>query len=324
MKKCMGCMRDYSEENEKCPVCGYSEQQRKIDIERMPEALEPERILDGRYIIGRVLGYNDYSIKYIAWDALLQNRVVIKEYFPIDTGVRTDKKSKIQFRKPKDKKRFEAGRKIFDEEAVKLWKNQEIEGIVDVYRVFQENDTSYMVTEYLSGQTLQDYLDDLDSIETKVTLMDAAVPKILDAVEAAHRKKIGHKNLTPEQIYITDMGEIKLIGFGNARWRYFHNILKTDIYFEQESYIAPEILRGDNANLNADLYSIGVICYRILKRKELPVVKKKRARVKLPANGYKNVLRMLLTANPSKRPQSIEQLREKCGENEIRRLWANG
>ena len=74
MKKCMGCMRDYAENYERCPVCGYSEEQIKIEQGEKPEILSPETILGGRYIIGRVLSYTEYAITYIAWDALLQNR----------------------------------------------------------------------------------------------------------------------------------------------------------------------------------------------------------------------------------------------------------
>ena len=76
MKKCMGCMRDYNENYDKCPVCGYSTWNIEEDIRKKEDSLKAETILNARYIIGRVLSYTEYGITYLAWDALLQKKLL--------------------------------------------------------------------------------------------------------------------------------------------------------------------------------------------------------------------------------------------------------
>ena len=81
-------MRDYNDNYDRCPVCGYSAWNIEEDIRQKEDSLKAETILNARYIIGRVLSYTEYGITYLAWDALLQQRVVIKEYLPVNSSRR--------------------------------------------------------------------------------------------------------------------------------------------------------------------------------------------------------------------------------------------
>ena len=77
-KRCMGCMKTYSQEYDVCPHCGY------VDGTPAKEAyhMEPGTVLHGKYIVGRVIGYGGFGVTYIGWDSVLEQVVAIKEYLP--------------------------------------------------------------------------------------------------------------------------------------------------------------------------------------------------------------------------------------------------
>ncbi|MGN1123550.1 MAG: serine/threonine protein kinase, partial [Eubacterium sp.] len=74
----MGCMRDYDENVDVCPYCGY---QKDTPVKELYH-LVPGTILNKKYIVGKVLGFGGFGVTYIGWDALLEKTVAIKEYLP--------------------------------------------------------------------------------------------------------------------------------------------------------------------------------------------------------------------------------------------------
>lgn len=324
MKKCMGCMRDYSGNNGKCPVCGYSDEEAKAMANAGLEALPPETILGGRFILGRVLSNSDFSIVYIAWDALLQRRVVIKEYFPIGLGVRNPGSSEIEFPSAGAKTIFEKGRSVFEKEIQILNQNQEIREIVDVYRMIRENSTSYMVMEYLEGCTLQDYLDDNPKLDAQSA--KAIFSLIADGVAAIEENGIAHYNLTPDNIYLEKSGRIRLLDFGLAK-KELYRLMQKKMYYYREEYIAPEILLGNEASMNADLYSLGSIFYYMIKRKELKSSvrrSKRHQQIRMDNKADERIVNLLCEVHPEMRPESLEQLWQVCSAEDRRGFLENG
>lgn len=72
--RCMGCMEEYDDNTTVCPYCGYVKGTPAKEIYQ----LQPESILSGRYIIGKVLGFGGFGITYIAWDSVLEKKVAVK------------------------------------------------------------------------------------------------------------------------------------------------------------------------------------------------------------------------------------------------------
>ena len=305
----MGCMRDYSEEYTSCPVCGYSEEDIDEEAKKRPDALRAETILAGRYIVGRVLSYTEYAITYMAWDALLQKRVAIKEYFPINAGKRMKKEILIKADREKESVFFQ-GKDGFYHEIEKWNKNQDISSIIKIYRCVQENGTVYMIMEYLQGYTLQDYIEEkgkLNSEEATKLLME-----ILQVIKELHDREINHWNLAPDNIYMDENQKIILIDPGVAKKQYFYCVEgNLDIY--RREFIAPELLNGENVYKNADLYSAGAIFYFMLTGKEPKdsTVRRKKKDLKMHNKKHEKILRILMEKKPEKRPQDVQQF-EKC------------
>ena len=77
--KCPNCMQSVSEGESICHYCGF-------DIggyEEKPNCLKPFTVLQGKYMIGRVIGVGGFGITYIGWDVNLQTYIAIKEYYPV-------------------------------------------------------------------------------------------------------------------------------------------------------------------------------------------------------------------------------------------------
>lgn len=280
MKKCFGCMRNLNDWEQICPSCGYSEEEIENNKKSFPESLPIGCVLSGRYIIGRVLSYSDFSMVYIAWDALLQQRVAVKEYFPFDYGYRKDDAKDISFASEKFRQSFEEGRYLFDQEAEELNRNQDLECIPAVYRCIHENNTSYIVMEYLEGITLEDYLEKEDKIP--VQFADRMFQRILKELESLHKRKIFHWNISPDNIYLVENDKLYFMDFGKAKRKlYLLSDGKADIY--KKGYQAPELIKMGKCDKKADIYSVGAIYYKLMTG-EIPDVKKKKK-----CRGQKNL-----------------------------------
>lgn len=322
MKKCMGCMRDYNDNYDRCPVCGYSAWNIEEDIRQKEDSLKAETILNARYIIGRVLSYTEYGITYLAWDALLQQRVVIKEYLPVNSSRRKAGEEIARVLRSQDNT-FVSGRGAFEKEIMQLNRNQDISSLVNVYRCIRENGTSYMVMEYLEGYTLQDYVEEYGKIPGEQAR--ELLAKLLAAVEQLHERGICHWNIDPDNIYLSETGEIHLIDPGYAKKRYFY-LVKGDIDIYRREYIAPELLLGHHVEPNADLYSLGAVYYFMLTGRDPKdsTAKRKRKDLKIGTWSEDLTLALLMRPKPERRPADVQTFREQYEILSKRRMEKNG
>jgi serine/threonine-protein kinase len=137
--------------------------------------------------------------------------------------------------------------------------------VVTVHDWGREGDTTYMVMEYVHGQSLRDLLDrrarlDLDSVRAVVRGMGAAL-------DHAHAKGIVHRDVKPENVLLAD-GEwtdrtVKVVDFGVAR-ALAESRLTTDSVIGTMHYIAPEQLSDGEVDARADVYALGVMTYELL------------------------------------------------------------
>lgn len=315
MKRCMNCMSEYSEQNSRCPKCGFSEAE-MFGAQKLPEdILKPETVLQGRFVIGRPLSCSDYSFVYIAWDGVLRRCVVIREYFPKRLAKRGA--DNIINSTGREQALFERGKMDFESEALKLHCNQDIKQIVNIYRIIKENNTVYEVMEYLKGISLADVMG--TGLEQAGISEKKLLDEIINTVKILHARGIGHYNLSPDNIYITDTG-IKLLDFGEAKHK-MYQASKGRIVHYQEEYIAPELLLCRGVRMNADLYSIGILEYELCTGKKAPLSIRRRRRKALKTGNAENEKEINLLADPDgeSRPDSIEEFYKIAGRNDQRR-----
>ena len=208
-KYCMRCMLPI-EKGDICPRCGEIEPQRKL-----PHLLLPGTILKERYLIGNALGQGGFGITYIGCDLLLNMRVAIKEYFPNGYANRNVFSSaEVTVSNQQQAEFLESGKDKFLREARVLAEFHDEEGIVDVRDYFKENNTAYIVMEYLDGITL---LECLKAKCISPALMIEMITPVMNSLEKIHAKQVIHRDISPDNIMMMRSGKLKLMDFGAAR-----------------------------------------------------------------------------------------------------------
>ena len=154
MDECYNCFKPRSTSGP-CPNCGYDPAGER---EKYPLALRPGSILNGRYIVGRVLGQGGFGITYIALDDHTQQRVAIKEYLPTEFAGRTFGSYMVSPYSADRGENFRYGMERFLEEAKTLAAFIGDEHIVRIYSYFEENGTAYFAMEYVEGMPLDKYM----------------------------------------------------------------------------------------------------------------------------------------------------------------------
>ena len=208
-KLCLGCM-SLLDAPGVCPHCGWDNSQRQNDLHQLPAGT----ILGGKYIVGRVLGQGGFGITYIGYDLTLRIRVAIKEFFPSGFAVREQGLTLAPFTGQKEVF-YQESRDKFIQEARNLAKFYALPGIVSVKEYFRENNTAYIILEFIEGITLREYLEKNGRIPAAQAL--AMVQPLIRSLDQMHQAGIIHRDISPDNIMITNAGDIKLIDFGAAR-----------------------------------------------------------------------------------------------------------
>lgn len=125
-----------------------------------------------------------------------------------------------------------------------------------MYDVFRENNTAYIAMEYLEGQTLKEFLLDNGKIDYQKAV-DMMIP-IIRTLKKVHEKGILHRDIAPDNIFITSNGEVKLIDFGAARQATSTNHSKSLSVIVKPGYAPPEQYRRPVENrAEDDVYGCG-------------------------------------------------------------------
>lgn len=269
--RCLGCMEEYDNSYGLCPNCGYEPD---TDVDS-PIHMQPGVLLHGRYMIGKVLGFGGFGVTYIGWDFTLQQKVAIKEYLPSEFATRMIGQTQVSVFGGNKEEQFGDGMGQFVEEAKRLAQFQNEDGIVRIYDSFAENNTAYIAMEYLEGETLTAYLEH----NGKIPVEDAIemLTPVLKSLEVVHKAGIIHRDIAPDNIFLTKDGRVKLIDFGAARYattshsRSLTVIVKPG-YSPEEQYRS----RGDQGP-HTDVYAISAVLYKMITGVVLPDSMERRA-----------------------------------------------
>ncbi len=194
--------------NYPCGICGYN----GID-DRPSYALKTGTILNGRYYVGNMIGRGGFGITYIGMDQRLDLRIAIKEYYPgkyADRDSSCSNEVAIQIGK---EGKLNEGKQRFLHEAKVLAGFHDLSGIVDVRDFFEENNTAYIVMEYLDGEDLRQYTR--HSVFTADGIFRLMMP-VLDSLEWVHAKKVIHRDISPDNLMLLRNGSLRLMDFGSA------------------------------------------------------------------------------------------------------------
>ncbi len=255
---CMGCMNDRGTAAI-CPTCGYDE----AAPPSVPFQLAPRSVLNDQYIVGRALGAGGFAITYLAWDIRLARRIAIKEYMPSGMASRSVDTSQVVPHSGPSKEDFNYGLERFLEEARMVAQFDGHPGIIAVTNFFPAHGTAYLVMEYLEGTTLKDYLKDHGGRLGFNEALELMTP-VMDALREVHRVNVLHRDISPDNIYVTTSGLIKLLDFGAARQALRDRSQRLSVILKV-GYAPEEQYRSTGKQGPwTDVYAVGATFYHLL------------------------------------------------------------
>lgn len=222
--------------------------------------LKPGVILKERYKIEEVIGAGGFGITYRAWDPLLQSYVAIKEYYPSGIATRSADSSKVCVPVGQEWREYHRGRIRFLKEAQDVARFQSEPNIVSIYDYLEENDTAYMVMEYLHGCTLKQYIREHGGRLDTDHILHICL-SVLDALAVVHKAGMIHRDISPENIFICEDLTVKLIDFGAAKQVYLDGEQTMSVVLKP-GYAPPEqYAKKDKQGPWTDIYALGATLY---------------------------------------------------------------
>ena len=253
---CYSCFTEKSAAGA-CPRCGYDP---ASDEGKYPIALRAGSILNGRYIVGRVLGQGGFGITYLAQDYQTKGLVAIKEYLPTEFAGRTTGTYAVQVYSGDRRENFEYGKEQFLAEAKTLAEFIGNDHIVRIYSYFEEYGTAYLAMEYIDGESLDKYLRRFGGRLTVGQANELLIP-VMEALDWVHSKGIVHRDIAPDNIIVTKDGRAKLIDFGAARYSTGEKSKSLDVILKHGFAPKEQYIRRGRQGPFTDVYAMAATYY---------------------------------------------------------------
>jgi len=259
--RCLNCNSNLDLSEEVCPNCNLN-----ISLS-LRDYLPLGQILDrGRYRIDYPLGKGGFGITYKGFHTTLEQEVAIKEFYPAEQAIRDRQTTKIIVTEEREEV-FTKGMARFLKEA-KILSKIDHPNIVKVRDYFTENNTGYIIMNFVSGNTLANFLKQQVKNCLEPSIVKEIIGKLVKALAKIHQEGIYHLDLKPENVLINEQGEIVLIDFGAAKQGMGSQTIQCFTY----NYAPPELLHGKTVGVYTDIYQLGVMTYQMLTGKLPPNV----------------------------------------------------
>ncbi len=256
-KFCYKCMEKYDSDLHICPHCGYDEA-----TPANPAYITPGTLLHDRYLVGIVLEYNGEGATYAGFDVSTGCKIHLREYMPINLCTRVKNKATISvnYNDLAKYKAFMAEYTELNKSLARLRNDSNINPVLDM---FAENNTTYTVFEYIDGVKMLDFLKE-NAGELSWEQVSKLFPPLFTTIGRLHNAGIIHRAISPDTVYITTKGELRLLSFCISAVRTANAGLEYELF---KGYAAPEQYSASSSSRQGswtDVYGLCALIYRAL------------------------------------------------------------
>jgi len=272
--RCYRCFRQKEPGERACADCGFTNE----EYAPGPGCLVPTTPLRGKYIVGAAVGIGGFAVTYAAYDTNLKKRVAVKELFVRRMCSRAADGRTVTVA-PESQELFAKIRSKFRREAEILVQLEDSvgNGIVRARDCFEENDTAYIVMDYIDGVTLKERANGGMPFKQAVSLLSPVVATL----EKIHADGYLHLDVSPDNIIIMPDGGAKLLDFGGAKSIGGTGDEPNVSY--KKGYAPPEQYRADGESAECtDVYGLAATVYYCLTGKKPADCMERLAGVEVP------------------------------------------
>lgn len=222
MSLCMGCMQELNG-SVICPNCHFD----NSEVQSAP-FLPFGTELAGRYVTGTGLETNGESTRYIAFDKQTGDVVIVSEFLPIglfsrdegQTELKVNYDDRLAFNKLKDE--FISYFRIISE-------LKDLSALTNIVDVFEENNTAYAIEEKEDLIPFEEYIERSNGHLDWDIARPLFMP-VISALEALHKRGVGHYAVAPKNLFITASGKIRMSGYATENERKRGTALKSQLF----------------------------------------------------------------------------------------------
>lgn len=248
-----------------CGDCGFNTTEYVWEDYQLPLFT----VIGGKYIIGRAIGEGGFGITYTAYNKELNAKYAVKEYYPAEISGRgfssPDGMTIYPFSGYDDE--FSKGLERFEREAKQLAQFDGMEGIVNVKDYITENGTGYIFMEFVSGKSLETYLTEQGG---RVSFLEASeiLKPVISALSQLHKKGLIHRDISPDNIIISEKSGPILIDFGASRNYSDEKSMSVIVKYGYAPF--EQYSRHGGQGPWTDVYAVSAVLYRMITGKKPP------------------------------------------------------
>lgn len=222
MSLCMGCMQELNG-SVICPNCHFD----NSEVQAAPFLLFGTE-LAGRYVTGTGLETNGESTRYIAFDKQTGDVVIVSEFLPIGLFSRDEGQTELKVNYD-DRLAFNKLRDEFISYFRIISELKDLSALANIVDVFEENNTAYAIEEKEDLIPFEEYIERSNGHLDWDIARPLFMP-VISALEALHKRGVGHYAVAPKNLFITASGKIRMSGYATENERKRGTALKSQLF----------------------------------------------------------------------------------------------
>lgn len=222
MSLCMGCMQELNG-SVICPNCHFD----NSEVQSAP-FLPFGTELAGRYVTGTGLETNGESTRYIAFDKQTGDVVIVSEFLPIGLFSRDEGQTELKVNYD-DRLAFNKLRDEFISYFRIISELKDLSALTNIVDVFEENNTAYAIEEKEDLIPFEEYIERSNGHLDWDIARPLFMP-VISALEALHKRGVGHYAVAPKNLFITASGKIRMAGYATENERKRGTVLKSQLF----------------------------------------------------------------------------------------------